>query len=158
MGALVTVMVSRSSRRGATSHLRLPRPWSPAGGRRRQIPLMVDSREVIRRIERREEMDWRTQYARLLPPVPTPTRTPACTCDWIEERVLCAAESELVHILYGADCPDHQEPEATPVISASFDPRCAARLSSKSATPPERLDQTSLTYRSQLAEGGRDEG
>lgn len=75
---------------------------------------MTDAREVIRRIERREEADWRAQYARLLPPVPAPTRTPDCTCEWTEEKVLCDPEPAWHHTRYGAHCPDHQEPERVP--------------------------------------------
>lgn len=75
---------------------------------------MSDAREVIRRIERAQEADWRREYARLLPPVPAPTRTPGCTCEWTEEKLLCVAEPELTHARYGDDCPDHQKPEAIP--------------------------------------------
>lgn len=75
---------------------------------------MSDAREVIRRIERRELADWRAEYARLLPPVSAPTRTPRCTCAWVEEKLLCATEPELVHTHYGEDCPDHEPPEKVP--------------------------------------------
>lgn len=75
---------------------------------------MSDANEVIRRIERGQERDWRREYARLLPPAPTPTRTPGCTCDWIEEKLLCAAEPSCHQARYGEDCPDHQPPEAIP--------------------------------------------
>lgn len=75
---------------------------------------MTDAKEVIRRIERSQERDWRREYARLLPPVPAPTRTPACTCDWIEERMLCVAGPNYLHTRYGEDCSDHKEPEAIP--------------------------------------------
>ncbi|MFF2822634.1 hypothetical protein ACFVRV_06225 [Arthrobacter koreensis] len=85
--------------------------WTPPEGER---GAMIDAREVIRRIERDQERDWRTEYARLLPPVPAPTRTPDCTCEWIEEHVLCAPGPILTHTRYGADCPDHQKPETLP--------------------------------------------
>lgn len=75
---------------------------------------MTDAREVIRRIERAQERDWRAEYARLLPPVPAPTRTADCTCDWMEEKMLCVAEPEQIHVRYAADCPDHHEPERVP--------------------------------------------
>lgn len=75
---------------------------------------MSDAKEIIRRIEHDQERDWRREYARLLPPVPAPTRTPDCTCDWIEEKVLCAAEPDYHHTRYGDDCPDHKKPEVIP--------------------------------------------
>lgn len=75
---------------------------------------MDDAREVIRRIERAQERDWRREYARLLPPVPARTRTPDCTCEWMEEKLLCVAEPVQAHVRYGNDCPDHQEPERIP--------------------------------------------
>lgn len=75
---------------------------------------MTDAKEIIRRIERRQERDWRREYARLLPTVPVPTRTPGCTCDWVEEKLLCVAGSTDVHTRYGEDRPDHDEPESLP--------------------------------------------
>lgn len=75
---------------------------------------MTDAKEIIRRIECSQERDWRREYIRLLPPVPAPTRTPGCTCEWIEERMLCVAGSEHIHAGYGSGCPDHQPPEAIP--------------------------------------------
>lgn len=75
---------------------------------------MSDAKEVVRRIERGQELDWRRGYARLLPPVPAPTRTPGCTCDWVEERMLCVSEPAQHHARYGEDCPDHEEPERVP--------------------------------------------
>lgn len=75
---------------------------------------MTDAREVIRRIERAQERDWRAAYARLLPPTPAPAPTPGCTCEWMEEKLLCVAEPEVIHVRYGADCADHQEPEKLP--------------------------------------------
>lgn len=71
-------------------------------------------KEIIQRVEAREEADWRAAYAHLLPPVPAPIRSPDCTCDWIEERMLCTSEPRYWHSRYGEDCPDHQEPEKVP--------------------------------------------
>lgn len=75
---------------------------------------MSNAREAIRRIERAQERDWQAACARLLPSVPAPTRTPDCTCDRMEEHVLCVAEPILVHVRYGKDCPDRQKPEPLP--------------------------------------------
>ena len=75
---------------------------------------MTDAKEVTRRIERGQERDWRREYARLLPPAPVPTRTPGCTCDWIEEKLLCFAGPSYIHARYGEDCPEHEAPEAIP--------------------------------------------
>lgn len=75
---------------------------------------MTDAKEVIRRIERGQELDWRREYARPLPPMPTPTRTPGCTCDWYEERLLCVAEPSYHHTRYGEDCPAHEAQESVP--------------------------------------------
>lgn len=86
--------------------------WFRKRKRARTAP--ASPKEIVRRIEAREERDWRAEYARLLPPVPAPTRTPDCTCEWIEERMLCAAEPVQVHTRYGEGCPDHEPPEKIP--------------------------------------------
>lgn len=86
--------------------------WFRKRKRARTAP--ASPKEIIRRIEAREERDWRTEYASLLPPTPAPVRTPDCTCDWITDRRLCDREPSYWHTRYGDDCTDHQEPETIP--------------------------------------------
>lgn len=75
---------------------------------------MSDAKEIIRRIERNQKEDWQAEYIRLLPPVPAPTRTPGCTFEWNEERMLCVAEPSYFHTAMGKTAPDRGPLEAIP--------------------------------------------
>lgn len=71
---------------------------------------MTDTKKIVQRIERGQERDWSREYARLLPPVPTPTHTPGCICDWIEEKLLCVAEPIQHHTRFGKTAPIIRSP------------------------------------------------